>query len=87
MGANCIWKVVDTKTTEEQMEMLGLKESVGGLAKDNRVRWFGHELKRGDDSVLRVALGFEVSGKRKQEWPKKTSKRKQQRLVERQRML
>ena len=58
--------MVDRKTTEEQMDMLGLKETIDRLATANGVRWYGHVLRRDDDSVLRVALNLEVSGKRKQ---------------------
>ena len=61
----CGQKVVDRKTTEEQMGMLGLKQTIDWLAAANGVRWYGHVLRRDDDSVLRVALNFEVSGKRK----------------------
>ena len=39
------------------------------------VRCYGHVLRRDDDSVLRVALNLEVSGKRKRERPKKTWKK------------
>ena len=45
--------------------MLGLKETIDQLATANGVRWYGHVLRRDDDSVLRVALNLEVSGKRK----------------------
>ena len=38
-------------------------------------------LRRDDDSVLRVALNLEVTGKRKRGRPTKTWKRKQRRLV------
>ena len=55
---------VDRKTTEKQMDMLGLKETIDRLATANGVRWYGHVLKRGDNSVLRVALNLEVTGKR-----------------------
>ena len=71
MRAMCGQKVVDRKTTEEQMDMLGLKETMDRLATANGVRWYGHVLKRDDDSVLRVALNLEVSGKRKRGRPKK----------------
>ena len=50
----CDRKIVDRKTTEDQMDMLRLKETVNGLATANLVRWYGHLLRRGDDSVLRV---------------------------------
>ena len=63
--AMCGQKVVDRKTTEEQMDLLGLKETVDQLAPTNGIRWYGHVLRRDDDSVLRVALNLEVSGKRK----------------------
>ena len=63
--------MVDRKTTEEQMDMLGLKETIDRLATANGVRWYGHVLRRDDDSVLRVALNLEVSGKRKRGRPRK----------------
>ena len=50
--------MVDRKTTEEQMDMLGLKETIDRLATANGVRWYGHVLRRDDDSVLRVALNL-----------------------------
>ena len=65
--AKCDQEVVDRKTTEEQMDMLGLKETIDWLATANEVRWYGHVLKRDNNSVLRVALDLEVSGKRKRE--------------------
>ena len=69
--AMCGQKVVDRKTTEEQMALLGLKETIDRLATANGVGWYGHVLRRDDDSVLRVALNLEVSGKRKRGRPKK----------------
>ena len=38
-------------------------------------RWYGHVLRRDDDSVLRVAMNLEVTGKRKRGRPKKTWKK------------
>ena len=35
-------KVVNRKTAEEQMDMLGLKKTVVGLATADNVRWYGH---------------------------------------------
>ena len=64
--------MLDRKTTEEQMDMLGLKETIDRLATANRVRWYGHVLSRDDNNVLRVALNLEVSGKRKRRRPKNT---------------
>ena len=45
--AMCGQKVVDRKTTEEQMEMLGLKETIDRLTMANGVRWCGHVLRIG----------------------------------------
>ena len=69
--AMCGQKVVDRKTTEKQMDMLSLKETIDRLATANRVRWYGHVLNRNDDSVLRIALDPKVSGKRKRRRPQK----------------
>ena len=52
-----------------------MKKTIERLATANGVRWYGHVLKRNCDSVLRVALDLEVSGKRKRGRPKKTSKK------------
>ena len=57
--ATCGQKVVDEKTTKEQMNLLGLRESIDRLATANGVRWYEHVLKRDDDRVLRVALDLE----------------------------
>ena len=73
--AMCGQKVVDRKTTEEQMNMLGLKETIDRLATANGVRWYGHVLRRDHDSVLRVALNLKVTGKTKRVRPKKTWKK------------
>ena len=59
MRAMCGQKVVDRKTTEEQME------TIVRLATANAVRGYGHVLRRDVDSALRVALDLEASGKRK----------------------
>ena len=63
--AMCGHKVVDRQTTEEQTEILGLRKTMDLLTTANGVRWYGHILIWNDDSVLRVALDLEVSGKRK----------------------
>ena len=55
--------------------MLGLRETIDRLATANGVRWYGHVLRRDDNSVLRVALDLEGSGKRKLGRPKKDWKK------------
>ena len=52
-----------------------MTETTDQLETANGVRCYGHMLRRDDDSVLRVALNLEVSGKRKQARPKKTWKK------------
>ena len=64
--AMCGQKVVDRKTTEEQMDVLGLRKTIDQIVRANGFRWYGHVLRRDDDSALRVALDLEVSSKRKQ---------------------
>ena len=71
----CGRKVVKRKTTEKQMDMLGLKETIDWLTIAHDVRLYGHVLWRNDDSVLRVALDPEVSGKGKRGRPKKIYKK------------
>ena len=39
MRAMCSQKVIDRKTTEEQMDKLGLKETIDQLATANGVKW------------------------------------------------
>ena len=56
--AMCGQKVVDKNTTEEQIDMSGLKETVDRLATANGFRWYGHVLRRDDNCVSRVALNF-----------------------------
>ena len=73
-------KVAGRKTTEEQMGMLGLKKTIDRLATANGVRWYGHVLRRNDDSVLRVALNLKVSGKRKRKRPKKNIKEETEKI-------
>ena len=58
-------RVIDRKTTKEQMVMLGLKETIDRLATANGVRWHGHVQRRDDHSILKVARNLEVSGNRK----------------------
>ena len=62
------------KRTEDLTEMLGLNETVVQMAKANGVRWYGHVLRRDDGHVLRIAMEFEVKGRRKRGRPKKTWK-------------
>ena len=55
MRAICGQKVIDKNASPEQMDKLGLKKIVDGLAKLNGVRWLGHMIRRDDDGVLSIA--------------------------------
>ena len=49
------------------MSLLGLKDTLDGLARASGVRWYGHVLRRDNGNVLRRALEFEVAGRRGRE--------------------
>ena len=51
----------DRKNTEELMKMLGLKETLDKMAKANGVKWYGHVVRRDDESILKKAMMFEVN--------------------------
>ena len=53
---------MDRKNTEELMKMLGLKKTLDKMAKANGVRWFGHVVRRDDESILKKAMMFELNG-------------------------
>ena len=46
------------------MSLLGIKDTLDGLAKASGVRWYGQVLRKDNGDVLRRALDFEVSGRR-----------------------
>ena len=39
------------RTTKEQVDVLGLKETIDWLATANEVGWYGHVLRKEDNSV------------------------------------
>ena len=57
------------------MSLLGLKDTLDGLARANGLRLYGHVLRRDNGDVLRRALDFEVAGTRGHERPNMTWKR------------
>ena len=63
--------IIHAKTQEDgatprpiPMSMLGLSETIDRLPMTNSVRWYGHELRREDSHVLRMAFDFEVEVQR-----------------------
>ena len=59
----CRVKLVNKRNTEELMDMFGLKEAAGILA---RVYGHGHVLRQPKEDVLMKAMVHEVDGKHKQ---------------------
>ena len=62
------------KRSQELMSLLGLKDTLNGLARACGVRWYGHVLRRDNSDALRRALDFEVAGKRGRGQPNMTWK-------------
>ena len=62
---------MDKKNMEELVEMSGLKETLGRMAKANGVRWYGRVIRRDDENILK-AMMLEVNGKQKRGRPKMT---------------
>ena len=44
--AMCGLKLLDQRNSEELMDMLGIKESLGRMAKASSMRWYGHVLRK-----------------------------------------
>ena len=61
----CGVKLANGKNMEELMEMLGLKETLDRKTQANGVRWYGHVIRRDDDSALMKAMMLEEDGQRK----------------------
>ena len=72
MRAMCGVKIIEKRRSQELMSLLGLKDTLDGLARATRVRWYEHVLRRDNGDVLRRALDFEAAGKRGHGWPNMT---------------
>ena len=46
-------KLMDKKSMKDLMQILDLNETMDQLAKDNRVRWYGHVLRKDKNNFLR----------------------------------
>ena len=46
------------------MSLLGLQDTLDGLARASGVRWYGHVLRRDNGDALGRALDFEETGRR-----------------------
>ena len=63
---------MDNKSTIDQRQLLDLNETIDQLAKANSVRWYGHVLRKDENSILRWALDLKVKVTRKRGIPRKT---------------
>ena len=67
--------IIEKRRSQELIGLLGLKDTLDGLAMASRVRWYGHVLRRDSGDVLGKALDFEVEGRRGRGRPNMTWKR------------
>ena len=65
--------MLDRRSSEVLMDMLGIRESFDRMARASSMRWYGHVLWKEDENAIVKALKFEVSGN--SERPKQTWKR------------
>ena len=66
MRAMCGVKMIGKSRSQELMSLLGLKNTLDGLARASGVRWNEHVLRRDrpNGNALRRVLDFEVAGRR-----------------------
>ena len=57
-------KIIKKRRSQELVSLLGLKDSLNGLARASGVRWYVHAVRRDNGDILRRALDFEVAGGR-----------------------
>ena len=75
MRAMCGVKIIEKKRIQQLMSLLGLKDTLDGLARASKVQCYGHVLRKNNGHVLRRALDFEVAGRRGRGRPNMTWKR------------
>ena len=54
--AMCGVELIEKRSSEELVELLGLEETLHRLNKTKRIRWYWDVLRRDSDDVLRRAL-------------------------------
>ena len=64
MRAMCVVKMIEKRRSQEHTSLLGLQDTLDGLARASGVRWYRHVMRRNNGDVLRRALDFQVVGKR-----------------------
>ena len=64
MRAMCGVKLIEKRRSQELMCLLGLEDTLDGLARASRLQWYVHVLRRNNGDVLRRVLDFKVVGRR-----------------------
>ena len=72
----CGVKLKDRLPSKELRERLGVDDMalVGPLLQQNRLRWYGHVLRKDDDDWVKKCMEHQVEGPRPRGRPKKTWK-------------
>src|SRR5690242_825736 len=60
----CGVRLCDRKRSEELERMIGLQQDIITLVGQSRLRWYGHVMRREEDSGIRRVLDWEVAGTR-----------------------
>ena len=69
----CGVKLKDRLPSKELRERLGV-DGTGLVLQQNRLRWYGHVLRKDDDDWVKQCMEYEVEGSRPRGRPKKTWK-------------
>ena len=68
----CIVRLIDRKETKELMQMMGVTLPIERMVKVAAVGRYGHDLRREEGNILKKALNFEATGRKKCERRKAT---------------
>ena len=69
----CGVKLKDRLPSKELRERLGV-DDIALVLQQNRLRWYGHVLRKDDDYWVKTCMEYEVEGSRPRKRPKKTWK-------------
>ena len=74
MRAMCGVQIIEKRRSQELMSLLGLTDTLDGLARASGVRWYGHVVRKDNGDILRRALDFKVAERRGRGRPNMTWK-------------
>ena len=69
----CNVKVKDRVLSKELRERLGIDDIIL-ILQQNRLRWYGHVLRKEDTDLVKKCMEYEVEGSRPRDRPKRTWK-------------